>query len=256
MYRINWLAGFLPSTVSAWQSEKFTLKACVFFSADGKFPAPEIGTFRLDFFLNVRPPKRREDFLNFRWVGPGTKTTFNPFPNTPRSWCAKHMMCLVSPRHCFWSVGAWLIPKKRWFHPENAWTNTGHAVGPNTVHVFLLTKTLVDFVGSKKNLFENNACTTRFAEATVGAGLVYRSVNNAKFDAGHNDEICKPCGQMGRSSCGDFLQAKPGCTTWWRFTKMKRWFCKLWISGEVGLDFEVFFFVKNQLGVLSLQGSR
>ena len=143
-------------------------------------------------FFVIQPPKRPEHFRKFRWVGPGTRTTFNPFPNTPRSWCAKNTMCLVSPHHCFRSVGAWLIPKKTWFYPENAWTNTGHAVGPNTVHVFLLTKTLADFVGSKKKIFERMLAPADLQEATIRAGLVYRSVNNAKFDAGHNNEICKP----------------------------------------------------------------
>ena len=64
-------------------------------------------------FFVIQPPKRPEHFRKFRWVGPGTRTTFNPFPNTPRSWCAKNTMCLVSPHHCFRSVGAWLIPKKK-----------------------------------------------------------------------------------------------------------------------------------------------
>lgn len=130
-------------------------------------------------FFNLKDLKI---FRKFRWVGSGRKTTFNPFPNAPRSWCAKNTMCLVSPHHCFCSVGAWLIAKKAWVH----------AVGPDAVHVFLLTKTLADFVGSKKNLFEQILAPADLQEATIRAGLVYRSVNNAKFDAGHNNEICKP----------------------------------------------------------------
>ncbi len=58
--------------------------------------------------------------------------------------------------------------------------------------LFFAYKNFGRFCWLQKNSSKNILAPADLQEATIRAGLVYRSVNNAKFDAGHNDEICQP----------------------------------------------------------------
>jgi len=88
----------------AWQSEIHPED--VFFSKMGIFN-PKIGTFRLEIFQ----PKR-QFFASFVELGQEQKPDLTHFPTLHEAGVPRNTKCLVSPHHCFCSVGAWLIAKK------------------------------------------------------------------------------------------------------------------------------------------------
>ncbi len=100
-------------------NQRLTLKMR-FFSKMGIFN-PKIGTFRLEIpFLYFKPPKRPEDFsqVSFEW-GQEQKPPLTHFSHySTKLVCQKPRPVPRLTHHCFWSVGAWLIPKNRGFTPE------------------------------------------------------------------------------------------------------------------------------------------